>query len=114
MQNINFLADVDPDCRNSILVNCDTRILLDHSNNLDSIPDMVSYGVLKESETEFLKSIKKHEFLLKMGSKIMVLRNEVSAQEIKVFTSKEQEVLEIEKKKLKLNSSVEIAIENLT
>jgi len=113
LQNVKFFEQCDEKIRDSILINSDTRILLSHRNFKSSYRDLVRLGLITEDEVPVLDSVEEKEFFLKMGSKSAVYKHDVSKQAEYIFTSRQEEVLQIEKLKESLGS-LKAAIEHYT
>lgn len=100
-QNVAFLKACSEEIRNSININTDTKILLDHSNYKSSYKDLSEILSLTKHDILQLDSIKNgsnyREFFLKMGNHTRILRNQVSDETAAVYTSKASEVAEIER-----------------
>lgn len=101
MQNINFLKSCDSMVRDSIIINSATHILLDHSEATSSYKDIKELLSYTDHEIEMLDSVIKaetyREFFMRMGKTASILRMEVSPFAASVYTTKEMEVVEIEK-----------------
>lgn len=100
-QNASFFKNIPPIIRDSIIINTDTKIILDHSNYRASYKDLQEIFSLTNQDIELLDSITNssdyREFFIKLGNKSFVYRNEVSEFAQGVYTSKQSEVVEIEK-----------------
>ncbi len=101
MQNINFLKSCDSIVRDSIIINSATHLLLDHSEATSSYKDIKELLSYTDHEIEMLDSVIKaetyREFFMRMGKTASILRMEVSPFAASVYTTKEKEVVEIEK-----------------
>lgn len=101
MQNINFLRSCAEIVQNSIIINSATHILLDHSEATSSYKDIQELLSYTDHEIEMLDSVVKtdnyREFFLRMGKHSRILRTEVSSFAANVFTTKEKDVVAIEK-----------------
>ncbi len=118
-QNVKFLDGITPVVRDSIVLNSDTKILLDHSNHRSSYSDLRRILSLTESQIELLDSLVSEssfkEFLIVLGSKAGIFRMEVSKFADGIYTSKESESKEIERlleETGSLTSAVEQYVEN--
>lgn len=112
-QNGLFIQSAAEEVRNSIFMNTSTHILLDHSqhkSNYNTIQELLSFT---DHHIEMLDSLEKtdkyREFFMKIGSQPSVYRLEVSEFANAVYTSKEEEITEIERLK-KEKGSYEAAI----
>lgn len=94
-QNVNFLKDVSQEIYNSITINSDTLIILDHTNYKSSYRDLQNVLSLTKHDIDLLDSVKKtkdwREFFIKMGNDSFVLRNMVSPFAQGVYTTKKSE-----------------------
>ncbi len=112
-QNASFFKNIPPIVRDSIIINTDTKIILDHSNYRASYKDLQEIFSLTDQDIELLDSITNgsdyREFFIKLGNKSFVYRNEVSEFAQAVYTSKQSEVVEIEKN-FKRTGSITTAI----
>lgn len=100
-QNVSFLNSCSKEIRDSITINTDTKILLDHSKNKSTYKDLKELLSLTDNDIELLDSIKDgegyREFFIKMGDHARIFRNQVSPEAVAVYTTKEEEVHEIER-----------------
>ncbi len=98
-QNVKFLEYAAPKIRDSIIINTDTVILLDHSGHRSNYQDIKRILSFTDHQIELLDSLQKgngwREFLLKLGKKTYIMRMEVSEFADSVFTSRENEVKQI-------------------
>lgn len=112
-QNAAFFKNIPPVVRDSIIINTDIKILLDHTNYRASYKDLQEIFSLTNQDIELLDSIQNgsdyREFFIKLGNKSFIYRNEVSEFAQAVYTSKQSEVVEIEKY-LKQTNSITAAI----
>ncbi|HPV57617.1 MAG TPA: TraG family conjugative transposon ATPase, partial [Tenuifilaceae bacterium] len=100
-QNVKFLDGIAPMVRDSIIINTDTKILLDHSKHKSSYADLRRILSLNESQIGLLDSLVGgngfREFLIILGRKNGIFRMEVSEFADSIYTSKEKDVREIER-----------------
>lgn len=100
-QNVNFLDSCSKVIRDSIVINTATQILLDHSEATSTYKDIQRLLSFNDHEIEMLDSLiktdKYREFFIRMGKSSSILRMEVSGFANGVFTTKQSEVVEIEK-----------------
>ena len=99
-QNVLFLKDVPADIKNSILINCDTKIILDHSKYRENLPDIQNVLSITEEEITMIESLQEKEgywkeFFIKLGNSKFVFRNEVSPFAAVAFDSKQSTVVRI-------------------
>lgn len=96
-QDCKFIDACPPKVKDSILINSDTKILLDHSNAQDSYNDLKRILSITDDEIELLDSLQKgptfREFYMKLGKKSGVFRNEVSPIANVAFDSREATVV---------------------
>lgn len=96
-QNVNFIKYAPQEIRDSILINCDIKILLTHQNQQSAFPDLQSALSLTDFDLELLESVRFKEFFIKTGTLSRVFQNEVSPFADAVFTSKQTEMQEIDR-----------------
>lgn len=99
-QNVNFIKNSPPDIKDSILINCDSKIILDHSQYRENLPDIKKTLSITDSEIGLIESIqtkqlpggekKWTEFFIKLGNESHVFRNEVSPFTGTAFDSREK------------------------
>jgi len=113
LQNVKSFEEFAKNIRDAVLINSDTRIMLSHRNFKSSYKDLVSLGLINEDEVAILDSVEEKEFFLKMGNKASVYKHDVSKSVEYIFTSKQEEILKIEKLKDSFGS-LQTAIEHFT
>jgi len=100
-QGISYLDSVDPLVKQSIINNSDIRVLLDHSRAQNLVPILQKELSLRNYNVEQLNSLEQagayREFLLLMGNKALILRNQVSPETNAVYTTTDKEVKAIQK-----------------
>jgi len=100
-QGIKYLDDIDPLTRNSILGNCDIKILLNHSTAKESYPALQKNLGLTDFDLELLDSLQNgaryREIFMKFGDAPRVYRVEFSPFAEGVYTSTKTELEEIKK-----------------
>jgi len=100
-QNSNFLEKLDDKIRDSILINSDTKIILSHNKHRSSIKSLQKTLSLSDGEIEALVSLKEgknyREIFIKLGNTFKIVRLEVSEFAQAVYTSRQAEVVEMEK-----------------
>lgn len=98
-QNVLFLKSAPPVIRDSILINCDTKIILDHSQYRSEYDNLRSILSLSESEIGLIDSLQStpgwREFFLKLGNTNHVFRNEVSPFAAVAFDSRQRTVVRL-------------------
>lgn len=99
-QNVLFLKGMQPEIKDSILINCDTKIILDHSNYRMNYPDLQNVLSISEDEIAMIDSLQTkedawREFFLKLGNDKFVFRNEVSPFAGVAFDSRQATVVRI-------------------
>ena len=87
----------------AIVNNCSTTFILDHSKNQQSIPDLQEMFGLTPHQIKLINTIQNpgdnsyKQVFIKLNNTCKVYRVEVSKEARYVFTSKEEEIIEIEK-----------------
>lgn len=98
-QNILFLKNCPPSIRDSITINCDTKIILDHSQYRKELPNLRDVLSLSEDELTMIESLQKdekwREFFIKMGNDSFVFRHEVSPFAAVAFDSRQSTVIRV-------------------
>lgn len=99
-QNVLFLKDIPSDIKNSILINCDTKIILDHSKYRENLPDIQNVLSITEEEITMIESLQEkekgwREFFIKLGNSKFVFRNEVSPFAAVAFDSRQATVVRV-------------------
>lgn len=99
-QNVNFIKNSPPHIKDSILINCDTKIILDHSQYRENLPDIKNTLSITDQEIDLIESIQTRqmpggekkwtEFFIKLGNESHVFRNEVSPFTGTAFDSREK------------------------
>lgn len=102
-QNVLFLQNCPPSIRDSITINCDTKVILDHSKHRKNLPNLQNVLSFSEEEITLIESLQKseddkwREFFIKMGNETFVFRNEVSPFAAVAFDSRQKTVVRIKK-----------------
>jgi type IV secretory pathway VirB4 component len=100
-QNVLFIKSCPPQIKDSILINSDTKILLNHSKFTDNYKDIQNVLSISESEIEMLDSLQEdergREFYIKMGKKSGIFRLEVSPIADISYDSRQAKVIELQK-----------------
>lgn len=98
-QNIEFLEECSETVRKSIMINTDTKILLDHSKNRNLYPSMKSILSLNNSDLDLVDSLQDgkgyREFFLKLGNESKIFRNEVSEYAGTLYSTTPEVVAEL-------------------
>lgn len=104
-QNVLFLKNCPARIKDSILINCDTKIILDHSSYRSELPNLRSVLSITEEEINMIDSlqtrtiddstVKWKEFFIKMGNYPFVFRNEVSPFAAAAFDSRQKTVVRL-------------------
>lgn len=103
-QNVLFLKNCPSKIKDSILINCDIKIILDHSKYRDNLPDIQNVLSISEEEITMIESLQKknderiwREFFIKMGKVPYVFRNEVSSFAAVAFDSRQANVIKLKR-----------------
>lgn len=104
-QNINFIKNARREVADSILINCDIKMFLDHSNFKEAYNDLMNYGLLSEDDIEKLDNLvdgvekgkRFKEFLLKLGNYSWILRNEFSPVVEMIYSTNSDDKQKIER-----------------
>lgn len=102
-QNVLFLQNCPPSIKDSITINCDTKVILDHSKHRKNLPNLQNVLSFSEDEITLIESLQKsendkwREFFIKMGNETFVFRNEVSSFAAVAFDSRQKTVVRIKK-----------------
>lgn len=99
-QNVLFLKNIHSDIKDSILINCDTKIILDHSQYRKNYPDLQNVLSFSDDEITMIDSLQNkgdvwREFFIKLSNDKFVFRNEVSPFEAAAYDSKQSTVVRI-------------------
>lgn len=103
-QNVLFLQSCPAKIKDSILINCDTKIILDHSKYREDLPNLRNVLSISEDESDMIESLqvknvdgskKWTEFFIKLGNDSFVFRNEVSPFSAVAFDSRESTVVRL-------------------
>jgi len=98
-QNVMFLKSAPQLIRDSILINTDTKIILDHSKHQDNLPELQNMLSLSDAEIDMIKSLQRsnkwREFFCKLGKHAYIFRNEVSEEAGIAFDSRQSTVVKI-------------------
>ncbi len=102
-QDVKYLDQLDKLVRDSIISNCDIKILLDHKDNKESYKFIIEYLGFSEYDMELLESLESGlpmgmryvEFMMKLGQFSRVYRNEVSHFAEGAYTTTKSEIEKI-------------------
>lgn len=103
-QNVLFLKNCPSKIKDSILINCDTKIILDHSSYRTELPNLRDVLSISEDEIDMIDSLqtridndvtKWKEFFIKLGNYPFVFRNEVSSFAAVAFDSRQKTVVRL-------------------
>lgn len=98
-QNVMFLKSAPQLIRDSILINTDTKIILDHSKHQDNLPELQNMLSFSDAEIEMIKSLQRsdhwREFFCKLGKHPYIFRNEVSPEAAVAFDSRQSTIVRI-------------------
>lgn len=98
-QNILFLKNMPSGIKDSIIINCATKIILDHSEHRQNLPEIQSVLSINDEEIYMIESLQRtdrwREFFIKMSNDAFIFRNEVSDFAAVAFDSKQATVVRI-------------------
>ncbi len=98
-QNILFLKNMPSGIKDSIIINCATKIILDHSEHRQNLPEIQSVLSINDEEIYMIESLQRtdrwREFFIKMSNDAFIFRNEVSDFAAVAFDSKQSTVVRI-------------------
>lgn len=101
-QNILFLKNCPSQIKDSILINCDTKIILDHSNYRNDLPNLSDILSISKEEITMIDSLQKRndekkwrEFFVKLGNESYIFRHEVSLFAGVAFDSRQATVVRL-------------------
>lgn len=104
-QNVLFLKNCPPKIKDSILINCDTKVILDHSSYRQELPNLRNVLSITEDELTMIDSLQElkidgkttvwKEFFIKLGNSHFVFRNEVSNFAGVAFDSRQSTVVRL-------------------
>lgn len=102
-QNVLFLKNCPAAIKDSITINCDTKVILDHSQYRSELPNLRDVLSLSEDQLTMIESLqnaeddKWREFFIKMSNDTFIFRNEVSPFAAVAFDSRQSTVVKIKK-----------------
>lgn len=98
-QNILFLKNMPASIKDSIIINCATKIILDHSEHRQNLPEIQNILSISEEEIYLIESLqnssKWREFFIKMGNDSYIFRNGVSPFAAVAFDSRQSTVVRL-------------------
>lgn len=98
-QNILSLKNMPSGIKDSIIINCATKIILDHSEHRQNLPEIQSVLSINDEEIYMIESLQRtdrwREFFIKMSNDAFIFRNEVSDFAAVAFDSKQATVVRI-------------------
>ncbi len=112
-QNVLFLKFAPDLIRSSIIINCATKIILDHSEHSSNLKDIQNILSVNDKGIDMIASLQKspkwRDFFIQMGNDQFVFRNEVSDMASVAFDSRQKTVVAL-KELVKETGSVVTAI----
>lgn len=112
-QNILFLKEMPPLIRDSVIINCATKIILDHSEHRSNLQEVQHILSLSDDSLRMVESLQRtekwREFFIQLGNDSYVFRNEVSPFTAVAFDSKQATVVRV-KELFKETGSTQTAI----
>ena len=98
-QNILFLKNMPPSIKDSIIINCATKIILDHSEHRQNLPEIQAVLSITDEELYLIESLQRteqwREFFIKMSNDAFIFRNEVSEFAAAAFDSRQSTVVRL-------------------
>lgn len=100
-QNVLFIKNCPASIKDSITINCDTKIILDHSQYREELPNLRDVLSFSDDELTLIESLqnshddKWREFFIKMGNDTFVFRHEVSPFAAVAFDSRQETVVRL-------------------
>ena len=99
-QNVLFLQNLPPAIKDSVLINCATKVILDHSEHRSNLPAIQNILSITNEEIERIESLQMNgnvwrEFFIKLGNDSFVFRNEVSKYASVAFDSRQATVVRV-------------------
>jgi conjugation system TraG family ATPase len=107
-QDVSFLEHCDPLVRQSIITNCEIKILLDHRSEKSSYKKLMELLSLTEDDIRLLDSIENgpgyKEFFIKINNVSRVFRNELCPETLAVYSTDKDDLAEIDRLMSKYNN----------
>ena len=98
-QNILFLKNMPSSIKDSIIINCATKIILDHSEHRQNLPEVKAVLSITDEEAYMIESLQRterwREFFIKMSNDAFIFRNEVSDFAAVAFDSRQATVVRL-------------------
>lgn len=98
-QNVLFLKNIPAQTRDSIIINCATKIILDHSEHRSNLPDIRDILSISEDSISMIESLQKREkwreFFILLANDPFVFRTEVSDFAAAAYDSRQSTVVRI-------------------
>jgi conjugation system TraG family ATPase len=98
-QNVLFIKMAAPLIRDSIIINCATKIILDHSEHRSNLIEVKNILSITDDECDMIESLQKderwREFFIKIGNDSYVFKNEVAPVAAVAFDSRQATVVEL-------------------
>lgn len=99
-QNVLFLKNLPASIKDSVLINCATKVILDHSEHRSNLPEIQNILSITEEEIARIESLQTNgnvwrEFFIKLGSDSYVFRNEVAPFTGVAFDSRQATVVRV-------------------
>ena len=98
-QNILFLKNMPASIKDSIIINCATKIILDHSEHRQNLPEVKAVLSITDEEIYMIESLQRterwREFFIKMSNDAFIFRNEVSDFAAVAFDSRQATVVRL-------------------
>lgn len=98
-QNILFLKNMPSGIKDSIIINCATKIILDHSEHRQNLPEVQAVLSITGEELYKIESLQRtdkwREFFIKMANDAFIFRNEVSDFAAVAFDSRQSTVVRL-------------------
>jgi len=100
-QNVLFLKNMEADIRDSIIINCATKVILDHSDHRSNLSEIKNILSINDDGIYQIESLQTHdqwrEFYIQLGRKGFVFRHDVSDFAAAAYDSNQNTVVEIRK-----------------
>ncbi len=85
--------------KDSIIINCATKIILDHSEHRQNLPEVKAVLSITDEEAYMIESLQRterwREFFIKMSNDAFIFRNEVSDFAAVAFDSRQATVVRL-------------------
>jgi conjugation system TraG family ATPase len=98
-QNVLFIKMAAPLIRDSIIINCATKMILDHNEHRSNLVEVQNILSITNDERTMVESLQKHErwreFFIKIGNNSFIFRNEVSPFAAVAFDSRQSTIVKL-------------------